>query len=275
MAGGAWIQIRDSIDHSSLGGRARVTGSRLHVNAFLSGAVALVVQVTENTVVPATPELVPIAAERDDLLAVLPEADGDWVHLRTNNIGALWIAPAPGSIISLSVANFEGELSGVTVNSATGIPTLAVRDDDLSQRPAHVTNGDYIQLHSDSRGALWVRDFVPTDHLSGSTNGRPIQITGTTTGTAVVLHTATATVTEIDKVWIWITNTSAVQETVTIEFGTAGAGFEIDFKVPANDAILAVAGAAIGGAAGQSIEAFATTGSVLNAFGHIERQLTP
>jgi hypothetical protein len=152
---------------------------------------------------------------------------------------------------------------------------LAVRDDDLSQRPGHVADGDYIQLHTDIRGALWVRDYVPTDHLSGSSNGRPIQITGTATGTAVTLHTAPVASTEIDKVWIWITNTSSIQETVTIELGGPGLGNELDFKVPANDTILAVAGAAVGGAVSTIIKAFATLGSVLNAFGHIERQLTP
>lgn len=380
MAGGAWIQVRDSIDHSSPGGRARVTGSRLHVNAILGGAVALVVQVTESDVVPPTPELVPIAvetdavlgilpeadgdwvhlrvtntgalwvreefpvlstctagvddcspevvtvggcgdiangggggdaccalqmdvdcflkvvdqqavtegntvpgaprlfpvaAERDDVLSALSEPDGDWVHLRTSSTGAMWVTQAPGSIIALSVAEFEGDVAPLAATTATGIPNFAIRDDDLTQKPAHVVNGDYIYTRTDSKGALWVRDYVPTDHLSGSTNGRPIQITGTATGTAVLLHTAVAAATEVDKVWIWVSNTSAVQETITIEFGTAGAGFELDFKVPANDTILVVAGAAIGGAASQLIEAYATTASVLNVFGHIERQLVP
>lgn len=379
MAGGAWIQVRDSIDHSSPGGRARVTNSRLHVDAILGGAVALVVQVTEDTVVPPTPELVPIAAEKDISLTVLPEADGDWVHLRvdtsgalwvreefpvlstctagvddcspevvtvggcgdivnggggdaccalqmdsdcflkvvdqqavtegisvpispvlfpiaaerddvlsplsepdgdwvhlrTDGTGAMWVTQAPGSVIALSVSEFEGAVAPILASTATGIPSFGIRDDDLTQKPAHVINGDYITFRTDSKGALWVRDYVPTDHLSGSTNGRPIQITGTATGTAVILHTATATATEIDKVWIWITNTSALAVTVTIEFGTTGVGNEIDFEIPPHDTILAVGGAAIGGAAGQAIEAYAGTANVLNAFGHIERQLIP
>lgn len=377
MGAGAWIQIRDSADHSIPGGRARVTGSRLWVDAIVGGGVALVVQVTESDVVPGTPELVPIAAERDDVLTVLPEADGDWVHLRTTSTGALWVqdtqvlpicdhdsgdpcgtealmvggcgevangggateccvlqmdvacnlkvvdqnAVREGNVVpaspdlfpiaaerddvlgalaepdgdwvhlrttstgalwveqattvALSVANFEGEVAPVGAGSATGIPAFSVRDDDLTQKPAHVANADYIQLHSDAKGALWVREYVPTDHLSGSTNGRPIQITGINTAAAVTIHTATATATEVDKVWCWVTNTSANEVTVTFEFGTPGAANEIHFQVPANDTILAIGGAAIGGAAGQLIEAYAGVINVLNVFGHIERQLTP
>jgi hypothetical protein len=42
-------------------------------------------RVTESTVVPGGPLLIPIAAERDDALTTLPELDGEWVHLRTDS----------------------------------------------------------------------------------------------------------------------------------------------------------------------------------------------
>lgn len=48
-------------------------------------------QVTENAVVAADPNLLPIAVERDDVLTALSEADGDWGHLRMDSVGALWV----------------------------------------------------------------------------------------------------------------------------------------------------------------------------------------
>ena len=58
---------------------------------------------------------------------------------------------------------------------------------------------------------------------------------------------------------------------MTIEFGTTGVGSEMDITVPANETILAVEGAVIGGAATDTITAYASTGSVINAFGRVER----
>ncbi|MHA2404001.1 MAG: hypothetical protein ACXADH_13480 [Candidatus Kariarchaeaceae archaeon] len=52
--------------------------------------------------------------------------------------------------------------------------------------------------------------------LSGSTNGRPINITSTTTGGDTV-HTADSTA--IDEVWLYAVNSSISTAKLTIEFG--------------------------------------------------------
>lgn len=114
-------------------------------------------------------------------------------------------------------------------------------------------------------------DNFTTRVLSGSTRGRPIQITGTSSGTANTLHTATTTAGELDRVFIDLTNISSSPVVVTVEFGTTGAGNEIDITVPANTTVPAIEGKVIGGAATDTIKAYAATGSVINAIGRVER----
>lgn len=57
----------------------------------VDGNVGLTLQVTEDVAVVGSPTLVPVAAERDDVLSELTEADGDWGHLRMDKRGALWV----------------------------------------------------------------------------------------------------------------------------------------------------------------------------------------
>lgn len=157
----------------------------------------------------------------------------------------------------------------VAANGDTGVAALAVRQDTLASSVSN--DGDYATLKVDSLGALWVRMAgMTTIALSGSTRGRPIQIAATATP-GTLLHTATTTAGQIDKVYIDLTNTSASAVTVTIEFGTTGAGAEMDIIVPANATVRAVDGAVIGGAATDTIRAFASVGSVVNAVGRVER----
>lgn len=59
------------------------------------------------------------------------------------------------------------------------------------------------------------------EKLSGSTDGRPIKVTGTATAGAVTLHTATAGSGDIDMVELWAQNNDADGETrtLTVEWG--------------------------------------------------------
>lgn len=72
--------------------------------------------------------------------------------------------------------------------------------------------------------------------LSGSTNGKPIKLTATTTpGTTI--HTAIAGTGAYDEVYCWLTNTSASPVSVTVEFGgtTAPDTHLVDtYVLPAN-----------------------------------------
>lgn len=109
---------------------------------------------------------------------------------------------------------------------------------------------------------------MTTIALSGGTRGRPIAVVATAT-LGTTLHVATTTAGELDRIYIDLTNTSASGVLVTIEFGVAGS--EIDIWVPANETVHAIEGAVLGGAATDTITAYADTASVVNAFGRVER----
>jgi hypothetical protein len=155
------------------------------------------------------------------------------------------------------------------VSADVGVMALAVRRDTLASSTS--ANGDYATLSVTDNGALWVREAgVQTLVLSGSTRGRPIAIAATASA-GTLLHTATTTAGQLDKIFIWLSNISAAAVIVTIEFGAAGAGLELDVIVPANETVLAVNGAVLGGAATDTIRAYAGTANVVNAIGRVER----
>jgi len=52
--------------------------------------------------------------------------------------------------------------------------------------------------------------------LSGSTNGKPIQITGTDSGGSVIIHTATNTTDTFDEVWVYANNVGTSSYELTI-----------------------------------------------------------
>jgi len=55
--------------------------------------------------------------------------------------------------------------------------------------------------------------------LSGSTNGKNISVTGTSTGASVTVHTATSGTSNLDEIWLYATNTSGTARVLSIEFG--------------------------------------------------------
>lgn len=60
------------------------------------------------------------------------------------------------------------------------------------------------------------------EKLSGSTDGRGIKVTGTTSGAAVTVHTATANAGDIDLVTLFAVNQDADGETRTLTLGWGG-----------------------------------------------------
>lgn len=68
--------------------------------------------------------------------------------------------------------------------------------------------------------------------LSGSTNGKLIQVAGTGTGSADTIHTAVSGTTDFDEVSLYAINTSTSDVLVTIEFGGTGTANEIKFTIP-------------------------------------------
>lgn len=76
------------------GGPLDVSGSVVDVGNFPAVQTIdgnLDVTVTENDAAATDPDLIPVAATRDDVLSALPEAEGDWIRLRVDANGALWV----------------------------------------------------------------------------------------------------------------------------------------------------------------------------------------
>ena len=113
--------------------------------------------------------------------------------------------------------------------------------------------------------------------LSGSTNGRLIEVAATASpGTTI--HTTGTSATIIDEVWLYAVNSSAADVKLTIQFGgTTSADDLIEFTVVAESGLyLIIPGLVLtgDGASARTITAFAGTTNVLNIGGYVNR-ITP
>jgi hypothetical protein len=143
---------------------------------------------------------------------------------------------------SLTVDGTVTATTTLLVDSAAGatgvvFPAGAVRDDTLTTlTPA---DGDYVNLRTDSLGALWVRDrgdIVNVIVLSGSTDGAPIIISGTASGSSNTIHTAHAT--SVDRVSLYASNvggSGAVKLTIYTVDG--GSGSECRYIIMAEQTV--------------------------------------
>lgn len=107
--------------------------------------------------------------------------------------------------------------------------------------------------------------------LSGSTNGRAILVAGTNSAGATLIHTVTTTTTTLEEIWLYAHNYDTTARKLTIEWGTAGPGAnDIEQTIPAESGlVLVVPGLILKGAAGQTVEAFAATGTAIAITGYI------
>lgn len=102
---------------------------------------------------------------------------------------------------------------------------------------------------------------------SGTTNGRPVKVTSTTSGSANTLHTTGA---GMDEIWIWAANTSGSSVVVTIMLGgTTNPDDYIVMSIPAQSVMLVVPGARLNGSV--AIKAFAGTANVINCIVNVNR----
>ena len=108
--------------------------------------------------------------------------------------------------------------------------------------------------------------------LSGSTSGAPIPVAATATP-GTLIHTAVAGATSFDEVYLWVSNVTAGNATLTIEWGGVtdpGSHITKGLVIPANTGpTLIAAGQSING--GLVIRAFSGTASALNITGHVNR----
>lgn len=106
--------------------------------------------------------------------------------------------------------------------------------------------------------------------LSGSTNGRLIQVTGTTTGAANTIHTAVSGTLGLDEVHLWAVNYHTADVTLAIEYGGTGASNEIDFTLPPLVGLIEVVPKLLL-QNGLVIKAYASVASVVNVGGYVNR----
>ena len=105
--------------------------------------------------------------------------------------------------------------------------------------------------------------------LSGSTNGRLIQVAAVATP-GTLIHAAVAGVADWDKVWLFAVNTDITDRELTIEYGGVGAANEIPVTLRARAGlILIVPGMNLQN--GLVIRAFAAAANVVNVGGFINR----
>lgn len=107
--------------------------------------------------------------------------------------------------------------------------------------------------------------------LSGSTNGQPVKVVGTATGTATAVHTVAAGTTTLDEVWIFANNVHTATVKLTIEFGGKTAPNNTIVKyIPANTGLdLIISGLVLNN--GLAITAFADVANVVILSGYVNR----
>lgn len=112
--------------------------------------------------------------------------------------------------------------------------------------------------------------------LSGSTNGKQIKVTGTTSGGSVTVHTAVSGTSDLDEMWIYADNDSTSPVLLTLEFGgTTDVDNTIKVTIPprgeqGNDGLFPV----VPGLVLQNslvLKAFAATGNVIKLSGYVNR----
>lgn len=110
--------------------------------------------------------------------------------------------------------------------------------------------------------------------LSGSTNGRLINVTATSTAGTLIHATGTSS-TIIDELWLYAVNSSASDVKLTIEYGgTTAPNDHIEFTVKAENGLyLIVPGLVLTGTgvAANNVRAFAGTTAVINVGGYVNR----
>jgi hypothetical protein len=109
--------------------------------------------------------------------------------------------------------------------------------------------------------------------LSGSSQGKPIQVTATSSNGTTIHSTGTSSTT-IDEVWLYATNNDTISANLTIEYGGIGTASEITLGVPSKSGLSIILAGSIltgTGTASTTIKAYASTTNVVNLLGYINR----
>ncbi len=109
--------------------------------------------------------------------------------------------------------------------------------------------------------------------LSSSTNGRPIKVAATSSA-GTNIHTTNSTSGEVDEIYLYANNTSAIQVTLTLEFGgTSSPDDTIVVGIPPKAGLyLVVPGLCLFPTGSTlSVKAWADTTNVINITGFVNR----
>ncbi len=109
--------------------------------------------------------------------------------------------------------------------------------------------------------------------LSGSTDGRGIEIAATATA-GTLLHTGSTTATDLDEIWLWAVNSSATAEKLTLEWGGVTVSDDlIELTIPAEGGLIQITPGLLikGNAVALIVRAFAGTTNVINIHGFVNR----
>ena len=112
--------------------------------------------------------------------------------------------------------------------------------------------------------------------LSGSSQGKPIQVSATgSSGTAI--HTTPTSSTVIDEIWLYATNNDTIQRNLTIEYGATGSASEISVAIPSKSGLSLVLTGLIltgDGVNSSNVTAYASATNVISLMGYVNR-ITP
>ncbi len=109
--------------------------------------------------------------------------------------------------------------------------------------------------------------------LSGSTDGKAIEVAATATA-GTTIHTGSTTTTTLDEVWLYAQNTSASDVKLTVEWGgTASPDDHIEYTVKAENGLYLIVPGLIlkGNATALVVRAFAATTNVITIHGYVNR----
>ena len=174
-----------TLSNGDVAGLSQDTTGNLRVRVAAGGIAGAVV----DSVAGATDEGVLAVAVRDDALATLTPADGDYTQLRTNARGAQWVAldSTAAQTVTLAAGTATNEVVGDAAADAAvaGNPVYVGARASTAVPTAMSTDGDAVGVWADLNGALVVAGRIVDDaaFTPGTSRVHPIAFQADETAT--------------------------------------------------------------------------------------------
>jgi hypothetical protein len=114
--------------------------------------------------------------------------------------------------------------------------------------------------------------------LSNSAGGRPILITGTTSGSPTNIHTTGTNASVYDELWLYANNFSNSYVNITVQFGGTSANAtnndQLWYNVPSQSGLTLITPGLVlngDGSAGRQVSAFTSTTNLVSVTGFVNR----